>query len=143
MRSKPYINVAFFDQTARMILGIGTDLMEISRIRDSIARYGDRFVSRVFTRDEIAYCRRRRRSADESFAARFAAKEAAAKALGTGIAHGVSWTEIEVRRLSGERPTLHLTGRAFERSTTMGVRRAHLTLSHSREFATAVVILEG
>lgn len=126
-----------------MIVGTGVDLMEIGRIRDSIARYGDRFLSRVFTGGEIAYCRRKLRSADESFAARFAAKEAAAKALGTGIARGVSWTEIEVQRRPGERPSLHLTGRALQRAEAMGVRYLHLTLSHSREFATAVVVLEG
>lgn len=126
-----------------MILGTGTDLMEIGRIRDSIARYGDRFLARVYTAGEIEYCRRKHRSADESFAARFAAKEAAAKALGTGIARGVAWTEIEVRRRPGEPPTIHFTGRAQERSASLGVRRAHLTLSHSREYAIAVVIVEG
>ena len=125
-----------------MIVGTGTDLMEIARIRESINRYGSRFLSRVYTAQEIAYCRRKLRSSDESFAARFAAKEAAAKALGTGIARGVAWTEIEVRREPGHPPTLHFFGRAAERSAAMGVQQAHLTLSHSRDFAIAVVILE-
>lgn len=126
-----------------MILGTGSDLMEIRRIEESIARYGDRFLRRVFTSAEVEYCRRKIHNASESFAARFAAKEAAAKALGTGIAQGVAWTEIEVRRLRGQRPTLHFTGRALERAGRMGVAQAHLTLSHSREIALAVVILEN
>lgn len=117
--------------------------MEIERIRQSIERYGDRFLGRVFTAAEVEYCRRKVHNAAESFAARFAAKEAAAKALGTGIAKGVAWTEIEVRRKPGERPTLHFSGRAAERAGRMGVRYAHLTLSHSREVALAVVILEN
>lgn len=116
--------------------------MEIARIHDSIARYGERFISRVFTAEEVAYCRRKIHNAAESFTARFAAKEAGAKALGTGIARGVSWREIEVRRLPGCRPTLHFSGRAAQQARAMGVQRVHLSLSHSREFATAVVILE-
>ncbi len=125
-----------------MVLGTGTDLMEIARVRASIARFGERFLLRVFTTAEIAYCRRKVHNADESFAARFSAKEATAKALGTGIARGVAWTEIEVRRQPGQRPTLHLFGRAAERAASMGVRRAHLSLSHSRDFAIATVLLE-
>jgi holo-[acyl-carrier protein] synthase len=103
-----------------MILGLGTDLIEIQRVQDSIDQYGDRFLNRIFTEGEIAYCRRKKQSA-ESFAARFAAKEAAAKALGTGISRGISWKEIEVQRQPGERPTLHFTGRAAERAQSMGV----------------------
>ena len=129
--------------TRAMILGTGSDLMEIDRIRQSLERYGDRFLQRVFTATEVEYCRRKMRNAAESFAARFAAKEAAAKALGTGIAQGVAWTEIEVRRAPGRRPTIHFTGRAAERAARMGVRSAHLTLSHSRETALAVVVLES
>lgn len=125
-----------------VIVGTGSDVMEIARVRDSIARFGERFLRRVYTAQEIAYCQRKVHSAAESFAARFAAKEAAAKALGTGIAQGVAWTEIEVRRLPGERPTVHFSGRAAERAARMGVRLTHLTLSHSREIAFAMVILE-
>ena len=73
-----------------MVIGVGTDLMEIARIAQSIARFGDRFLRRVFTQREIEYCQRKKNAA-ESFAARFAAKEAGAKALGTGISHGVNW----------------------------------------------------
>jgi holo-[acyl-carrier protein] synthase len=124
-----------------MILGLGTDLIEIQRVQDSIDQYGDRFLNRIFTEGEIAYCRRKKQSA-ESFAARFAAKEAAAKALGTGISRGISWKEIEVQRQPGERPTLHFTGRAAERAQSMGVRNIQLSLTHSGEVAMAVVSVE-
>jgi holo-[acyl-carrier protein] synthase len=125
-----------------MVLGLGSDLIEIRRIEDSIKRFGERFLHRVFTTDEIAYCERKVMHAAESFAARFAAKEATAKALGTGISRGISWREIEVRREPGERPTLSLTGRAAERAKAMGVRGLQLTLTHSRDVAMAVVLAE-
>jgi holo-[acyl-carrier protein] synthase len=124
-----------------MVLGLGTDLIEIERIQVSVDRFGERFLERVFTAGEIAYCMRKRQSA-ESFAARFAAKEAGAKALGTGISRGVSWKEIEVRREMGQRPTLHFSGRAGELAKAMGVRRVQLTLSHSRTVAIAVAVVE-
>lgn len=125
-----------------MVLGLGTDLIEIERVQQSLARFGQRFMHKVFTEGEIAYCQQKKHAA-ESFAARFAAKEAAAKALGTGIARGISWREIEVRRSPGERPTLHLTGRAAERADSMGVRHLQLSLTHSRDVAMAVVIAEN
>lgn len=125
-----------------MVLGIGTDLIEIGRVQSSIDRFGQRFLERIFTAGEIAYCQRKKRHAAESFAARFAAKEAGAKALGTGISRGVGWKEIEVRREPGERPTLHLSGRAAERAAAMSVRRLHLSLTHSQSVAMAVVIAE-
>ena len=125
-----------------MVLGVGTDLMETKRIEVSIDRYGDRFLERVFTTGEIAYCLRKKKNAAESFAARFAAKEAGAKALGTGISRGVTWKEIEVRREANGRPTLHLSGRAAELAGAMGVRRMQLSLTHSRELAMAVVVVE-
>ena len=125
-----------------MVLGIGSDLTEINRIESSVARFGTRFLERVFTPGEIEYCQRKKTSG-ESFAARFAAKEAGAKALGTGISRGVSWLEIEVRREPGERPTLHLSGRAAERARALGVERISLSLTHSRELAMAFVVMEG
>jgi holo-[acyl-carrier protein] synthase len=125
-----------------MVLGLGSDLIEINRIQQTLDRYGERFLQRVFTAGEIAYCQRKIKHAAESFAARFAAKEAAAKALGTGISRGISWREIEVRREPGERPTLSLNGRAAERAEAMGVRRMHLTLTHGRDAALAVVLIE-
>src|SRR5882762_1400051 len=125
-----------------MVLGVGTDLIEIQRIEESIAQFGERFLHRVFTAGEIAYCLRKKKNAAESFAARFAAKEAGAKALGTGISRGVSWKEFEVRREASGRPTLHLSGRAAELAEAMGVRRLQLSLTHSRELAVAVVVAE-
>jgi holo-[acyl-carrier protein] synthase len=124
-----------------MLLGLGSDVIEIARIRESIERFGDRFLRRVFTEDEIAYCQRKKNAA-ESFAARFAAKEAGAKALGTGISHGIAWPEIEVRREASGRPTLHWSGRASEMAGALGVRRSSLSLTHSRDLAMAVVVLE-
>lgn len=123
------------------IIGIGTDAIEISRIAQSIERYGDSFVRRVFTDGEIAYCRRKRDFA-ASFAARFAAKEAAAKALGTGISRGVFWRGIEVERVSGP-PRLRFHGGADARFRALGATRSLLTLTHSRDLAFAHVLLLG
>ncbi|MFP5234125.1 MAG: holo-ACP synthase [Acidobacteriota bacterium] len=125
-----------------MIIGLGSDLVEIERIAQAVARFGDAFLERVFTPSEIAYCRRKKRNAAESLAARFAAKEAGAKALGTGISRGVSWRELEVRRPPGQRPELHLSGRAAEIAAQLGVRRISLTLAHSRGMAIAMVVAE-
>jgi holo-[acyl-carrier protein] synthase len=125
-----------------MVIGIGTDVIEIGRVEGSIERFGERFLERIFTAQEIAYCRQKNSSA-ESFAARFAAKEAGAKALGTGISRGISWKEIEVRREPGERPTLHWSGKAAERAEALGVTRTALSLTHSRSVAMAVVVVEG
>jgi holo-[acyl-carrier protein] synthase len=124
-----------------MVMGLGTDLIETRRVQESIDRFGERFLERIFTAGEIAYCARKKNAA-ESFAARFAAKEAGAKALGTGISRGVSWKEFEVRREASGRPTLHLSGRAAEVAAAMGVRRVLLSLTHSRELAMAMVVVE-
>ncbi len=125
-----------------MVVGVGTDLMEIERIQRSIDRFGERFLRHVFTAREIEYCQRKKNAA-ESFAARFAAKEAGAKALGTGISRGVGWLELEVAREPGGRPTLELSGRAAQRAREMGVDRVALSLTHSREIALAVVVMES
>jgi holo-[acyl-carrier protein] synthase len=124
-----------------MIVGSGIDLVEIERIRHSIERYGSRFLDRVYTPAEQAYCLRKRNAA-ESFAARFAAKEAGAKALGTGIGYGVTWREIEVGRALGGKPLLVYHGRAAQIATRLGVASAALSLTHSNELASASVILE-
>lgn len=124
-----------------MILGVGTDLIEISRIQRSIARFGNHFLHRVFTAGEIAYCSRKKNSA-ESYASRFAAKEAAAKALGTGISFGVSWLEFEVSRQPGLRPEIEFHGRAAAIAASLGVTHAVLSLTHSRDLAMAFVVLE-
>jgi holo-[acyl-carrier protein] synthase len=124
-----------------MIVGSGIDIVEIERIQHSVDRFGARFLDRVYTRAEQAYCLRKRNAA-ESLAARFAAKEAAAKALGTGINQGVTWLEIEVQRAPGGRPLLAFYGRAAEHAERMGVQNTALSLTHSRDTAMASVVLE-
>lgn len=124
-----------------MVIGLGTDLIEIARIEHSVQRFGEAFLERVYTPGEIAYCQRKKNAA-ESLAARFAAKEAGAKALGTGISRGVGWREFEVRRLPGQRPELHLSGRAAQIAAGLGVRRISLSLSHSRSVSIAMVVME-
>ncbi len=124
-----------------MIIGSGIDLIEIKRIQNSKDRFGSRFLDRVYTRAEQAYCLRKRKAA-ESLAARFAAKEAGAKALGTGISYGVSWLENEVVRESRGRPTLKFHGRAAEIAAHLGVLRAALSITHTDELAMASVVLE-
>ncbi len=121
------------------IIGTGLDATDIGRIAEAIERYGDRFVRRVFTEGEIAYCRAKRDFAS-SFAARFAAKEAAMKALGTGHSRGVFWTGIEVVRRHGP-PSLRFHGGAASRLAEMGGTSALLTLTHSRDLAIAHVML--
>ena len=125
-----------------MIIGSGIDLVEIRRIQQSFERYGQRFLDRVYTAAEQAYCMRKRKKAAESLAARFAAKEAGAKALGTGISRGVNWLEIEVGREPGGRPTLRFHGRAAEIAEQMGVARMALSITHTAELAMASVLLE-
>ena len=124
-----------------MLIGTGVDLIEVERIAHSIEQYGERFLRRVFTAQEIAYCSRKRGSA-ESFAARFAAKEAAAKALGTGISRGVAWNEIQVARPPGGRPSLELSGRAAQLAAELGVRTVSLSLTHTAKLAMATVMME-
>ena len=124
-----------------MIIGSGIDLVEISRIQHSMERYGQRFLNRVFTAAEQAYCMRRRNAA-ESLAARFAAKEAGAKALGTGISRGVNWLELEVGREPGGRPTLRFHGRAAEIARHLGVAHTALSLTHTGDLAMASVLVE-
>jgi holo-[acyl-carrier protein] synthase len=125
-----------------MVIGLGIDLIEIARIAHSVDRYGDRLLHRIYTPSEIAYCLSKRSSA-ESLAARFAAKEAAAKALGTGISRGVSWLDLEVARQPSGKPTMRLTGRAAEIANALGVAHISLSLTHSRDIALAVVIMES
>jgi holo-[acyl-carrier protein] synthase len=124
-----------------MIVGSGIDLAEIERIQHSVDRYGQRFLNHVYTAAEQAYCLRKRKSA-ESLAARFAAKEAGAKALGTGISHGVNWLEIEVVREASGRPTLKFHGRAAEFAVRLGAVHAALSITHTAALAMASVVLE-
>ena len=124
-----------------MIVGSGIDLVEIDRIQRSLDRFGARFLNRVYTSAEQAYCLKKRNAA-ESLGARFAAKEAGAKALGTGMSHGVTWVEIEVVREPSGRPTLRFHGRAAHMARTLNARRAALSLSHTGNLAVASVVLE-
>lgn len=124
-----------------MILGVGTDLVEVARIAKSISNFGDKFTHRVFTAVERSYSESKANSA-ERFAARFAAKEAVFKALGTGLRRGMKWTEIEVTNDAAGKPMLSLSGLARARADKMGVNRTWLSLTHTRESAAAVVIFE-
>jgi holo-[acyl-carrier protein] synthase len=132
----------WFTLLFKMIIGSGIDLVEIDRIQHSMDRFGSRFLDRVYTPAEQTYCLRKRKSA-ESFAARFAAKEAGAKALGTGIGYGVTWREIEVGRAPGGRPTLLFHGRAAQIAAQLGVAHAALSLTHTGQLAYASVVLEN
>jgi holo-[acyl-carrier protein] synthase len=123
------------------ILGIGLDATDIPRLAEVLGRYGDRFLRRVFTDGEIAYCTRRRNPAPH-LAGRFAAKEAAMKALGTGHSRGVLWKDIEVVRAGGP-PRLELHGGAAARAARMNVRSSLLTITHSETLALAQVMLLG
>ncbi len=123
------------------IIGLGIDATDIDRIAQTIERYGDRFVHRIFTEGEVAYCRRRRVPAIH-FAGRFAAKEAAMKALGTGHSQGVLWRDVEVVRRGGP-PQLHLHGGAGRRFAKIGGRSSLLTITHSESLALAQVLILG
>lgn len=123
------------------IVGIGIDLVSIERLRAVLARYGPRFVERVLTADERSYCERHQDPAPQ-VAARFAAKEAVLKALGIGLARGIRWQDVEVRRDGQGPPRIHLSGRAAEEAATLGVDRIHLSISHDHGTAVAMVILE-
>jgi holo-[acyl-carrier protein] synthase len=125
-----------------MIVGTGIDIAEVERIEQTIARFGGRFKERIFTADEIRYCESKANKA-ERYAARFAAKEAGMKAIGTGWSHGVRWQDIEVRRLPGGRPTVVFQGRAGEIFAKLGGVRAHLSITHTKESAMAYVIIES
>jgi holo-[acyl-carrier protein] synthase len=125
-----------------MIVGTGIDIAEVPRIRHSIERFGDRFLQRIFTAGERRYCDSKANRV-ERYAARFAAKEAAMKALGTGWNYGVRWQDCEVARKPGGRPTLVFHGKAGEFAAKLGVKNIALSLTHTEEQAMAQVILEG
>ena len=123
-----------------MILGTGIDIVEVPRIAKSIERFGERFLNRIYTPFEIRYCDAKANRI-ERYAARFAAKEAGMKALGTGM-RGVSWKDFEVGREPSGRPTMLFHARAAEVAKRLGVRRAHLSVSHTEEHAVAYVLVE-
>jgi holo-[acyl-carrier protein] synthase len=122
-----------------MITGIGTDIVEIHRIRGMIERHGDHFLERCFTSSEIAYARKHRDSAVR-FAGRWAAKEAVVKALGTGFVQGITFHDVEVVSLHTGQPTVQLTGTALRIADSQGVTEIKLTVSHATEYATATAI---
>jgi holo-[acyl-carrier protein] synthase len=124
-----------------MLVGVGIDLIEVSRIRHSIEVFGKRFLHRVFTTVEIQYAESKA-NRWERYAARFAAKEAGMKALGTGWAGGVSWRDLEVINEASGRPELQLSGAAGHLAAEKSVRRIWLSLSHTRLHAIAQVVLE-
>jgi len=125
-----------------MIVGVGVDIVEVERIGRIIERYGDRFIRRVFTQEEARYCRRTAHP-EQRFAARFAAKEAALKALGVGWSQGAQFVEVEVTNNELGAPSISFSGKALELSRALGVERIHVSLTHHKEFAIAQVLLEG
>jgi holo-[acyl-carrier protein] synthase len=125
-----------------MIVGTGVDITETARIEQALERHGDRFSRRIFTPLEIEYCERFKNKG-ERYAARFAAKEAAFKALGTGWQNGVRWLDVEVRNLPSGKPELTLAGQALEAGRRLGVHRASLSISHTDRYAIAQVIFES
>lgn len=125
-----------------MIVGIGIDIIENHRIARSLERFPDRFISRIYTETESEYCQRCARP-EIHFAARFAAKEAAFKALGTGWAGGVQWRDVEVRRLGSGQPELHLYRAALQRATSLGAKRFLVSLTHDQTVSAAVVVMES
>jgi len=124
-----------------MIVGTGIDLAEVPRVRAAVGRFGERFVSRIYTPSEILYVERKA-NRFERYAARFAAKEAGMKAIGTGWRHGITWQDFEVLNLPGGKPTLRFHGVAAEFARRLGVRNVSLSLTHTTEFGMAHVILE-
>ena len=131
MRSNP-------EPSTPAMLVSGVDIIEIPRVRRVAERFGQRFLQRIYTEREIAYCRGRA----PQLASRFAAKEAVMKALGTGI-RGVSWREIEVVRERGRAPTIQLHDRALARAQTLGIESLSVALSHSEHYAVAFVVAES
>ena len=125
-----------------MITGIGIDVIQNDRIRNSIERFGDRFLKRIYTEGEMEYCKKCAQPGIH-YAARFAAKEAAFKALGTGWAEGVKWKDVEVVRLASGQPELHLHGEALAHATSAGAKRFFVSLTHDQLVSCAVVILEA
>ncbi len=125
-----------------MILGIGIDLEEVARIAESISKFGERFLDRIFTEAEIAFCSGKANS-NERFAARFAAKEAAFKALQASWQAGLSWKDFELIAQPGGAPRMVLHGVAARLASERGMRGLHVSFSHTKTHVTAVVVVEG
>lgn len=129
--------------SAPVILGHGIDLVDVARIKGLLERHGERFERRIYTEDELAYCNAQVKRRPEHLAARFAAKEAILKALGTGLSGGISWTELEVVRLPSGQPVVLLHGRAAEIAGARGITGWHISLSHTESSAAASAIAVG
>jgi holo-[acyl-carrier protein] synthase len=125
-----------------MILGLGIDLVHIPRVEKAVNRWGEKFLSRVFTSEECSYCLKHKQPA-QGLALRFAAKEACSKALGTGMRLGVTWRQMAIAHEPSGKPVMHLSGLALKRATDMGANAWHVSLSHEGEYAAAVVIMSG
>jgi holo-[acyl-carrier protein] synthase len=124
------------------VLGHGIDIIDVERIAQSLSAHGDRFLERVFTKNEQAYAAKAKRQ-DEHLAARFAAKEAVMKALGTGWGDGIAWTDVEIVLLASGQPTVALHGRAAEIAARLGITAWSLSLTHTRSTAAASAIATG
>ncbi len=131
-----------FKSRVGMIVGTGIDIAETARLGEALDRHGERFSRRIYTPQEIAYCERFKNKA-ERYAARFAAKEAAFKALGTGWREGIRWLDVEVTHQPSGKPELVLTGRAKEVAEQMGVSRTEVSISHADHYVVAQVIFES
>jgi holo-[acyl-carrier protein] synthase len=136
------VGICCCEPSKKMIVGTGIDIAEVPRIAEAIKRHGERFLRRVFTEGEMNYCESKANRI-ERYAARFAAKEAAMKALGTGWNHGVRWRDVEVCRAPGGRPTIVFHGEAARVAARMKAAYVALSLSHTAEQAIAQVILES
>jgi holo-[acyl-carrier protein] synthase len=124
------------------VKGIGVDVVQVQRLIASLERFGEKMERRLFTEAELAYCRRHKDPVPH-LAARFAAKEALSKAIGTGMSGGVGWKQVEVVQPGGHQPTLKLSGKALERFESLGCTSSHLSLTHDGGFAIACVVIEG
>lgn len=127
-----------------MIFGTGTDLIEVSRIKTAMERESQRFTTSIYTEKEIAYCQRAKRPGIQAqcFAGRFSAKEAFFKALGTGLRDGLSWKDVEILNDELGKPKIHLHNRAHAIIEEQKISNIHLSISHTKSNATAIVILE-
>lgn len=125
-----------------MIIGIGTDIVSIPRIEKAVERFGERFINKVFTDKEAIVCRMKKDQASH-LAARFAAKEAVLKALGTGISNGIGFKDVEVARVQGKRPEIILHGIGKKVAESLGVKDIHISISHEADIALAFAVIEG
>lgn len=125
-----------------MIVGLGTDIVEIVRIGEMIDRHGEAFLNRIYTPDEIRYCQKRKHY-NEAFAGRWAAKEAVMKALGTGFIRGIGWQDIEILAEKSGKPFVNIRGGAGEHAKKIGVDNILITISHCKAYATATAIGVG